>query len=120
MSLQNPIEPEETGNGHESPDSNENNAQYLNRYRELTGKFRFISDIPLELEVQLGQSSLSLRQLLGLNIGSIVAIKKSAGEPMDIILNKQFLGKGEISVVEDSFNVRIVRIADSSNENQKT
>ncbi|OGL44408.1 MAG: hypothetical protein A2161_04355 [Candidatus Schekmanbacteria bacterium RBG_13_48_7] len=92
---------------------------YHENLNKMKKSFKDFDDIPLEIEVRLGQSTLTIRQLLELSHGSIVSIDKSAGEPMDIFLNSEYLGKGEISVVEDSFNVRIIRISDSGNDNAK-
>ena len=42
-------------------------------------------DTPFRLEIQLGQTRMTIRDLLDLDVGSIVELKKSAGEPMDVI-----------------------------------
>lgn len=86
--------------------------------REILGKFQGLGDLPLELEVQLGKGTLTIGKLLKLSKGSIISIGKSAGEPMNVLLNKKYVGKGEISVAEDSFNVRIIRISDSGYGNE--
>ena len=43
-------------------------------------------DTPLRMEIQLGQARLTIRELLELEPGSLVELKKSAGEPMDLSL----------------------------------
>lgn len=71
-------------------------------------------DTPFKLEIQLGQTRMSIRDLLDLEVGSIVELKKSAGEPMDVICKGRPLMRGEVTVLEDTLGLRIVEIVDSS------
>ena len=71
-------------------------------------------DTPFRLEIQLGQTRMTIRDLLDLEVGSIVELKKSAGEPMDVICKGRPLMRGEVTVLEDTLGVRIVEIVDSN------
>ena len=70
-------------------------------------------DTPLKLEIQLGQTRLTIRELLDLEPGSLVELKKSAGEPMDVLCKDRVLLRGEVTVLEDSLGLRITEIMDS-------
>lgn len=69
-------------------------------------------DTPFKLEIQLGQTRMSIRDLLDLETGSIVELKKSAGEPMDVLCKGRPIMRGEVTVLEDSLGLRIVEIVD--------
>ena len=69
-------------------------------------------DTPLRLEIQLGRSRLTIRELLDLEAGSLVELKKSAGEPMDVLCKGRPVMRGEVTVLEDSLGLRIVEIID--------
>jgi len=69
-------------------------------------------DTPFSLEIQLGQTRMTIRELLELDLGSIVELKKSAGEPMDVLSKGKVLMRGEVTVLEDSLGLRIVEIVD--------
>ncbi len=71
-------------------------------------------DTPFALEIQLGKARMSIRDLLELDLGSIVELKKSAGEPMDVLSKGRVLMRGEVTVLEDSLGLRIVEIVDPS------
>ena len=71
-------------------------------------------DTRLYLEVQLGQARMSIRDLLELEIGSLVELKKSAGEPMDVLTKNRTLMRGEVTVLEDNLGLRITEIVDPS------
>ena len=77
----------------------------------ITDLMPFI-DTPFRLEIQLGQTRMTIRDLLDLEIGSIVELKKSAGEPMDVICKGRPLMRGEVTVLEDTLGLRIVEIVD--------
>ena len=71
-------------------------------------------DTPFRLEIQLGQTRMSIRDLLDLETGSIVELKKSAGEPMDVLCKGRAIMRGEVTVLEDSLGLRIVEFVDSN------
>ncbi len=69
-------------------------------------------DTQLHLEVQLGQARMSIRELLDLEVGSLVELKKSAGEPMDVLTKSRTVMRGEVTVLEDNLGLRITEIVD--------
>jgi flagellar motor switch protein FliN/FliY len=70
-------------------------------------------DTRFKLEIQLGSATMSIRELLDLEVGSLVELKKSAGEPMDVLCKGRAVMRGEVTVLEDSLGLRIVEIIDS-------
>jgi len=70
-------------------------------------------DTPLKMEIQLGQARMTIRELLDLEAGSLVELKKSAGEPMDVLCKDRILIRGEVTVLEDSLGLRVTEIVDS-------
>lgn len=69
-------------------------------------------DTPIQLEIQLGQARMTIRDLLELESGSLVELKKSAGEPMDVLCKDRVLLRGEVTVLEDSLGLRVTEIID--------
>jgi flagellar motor switch protein FliN/FliY len=69
-------------------------------------------ETPLQLEIQLGQARMTIRELLDLEPGSLVELKKSAGEPMDVLCKNRVLIRGEVTVLEDSLGLRVTEIVD--------
>lgn len=67
-------------------------------------------DTPFALEIQLGQTRMTIRDLLELDTGSVVELKRSAGEPMDVLCKGRVLMRGEVTVLEDTLGLRIVEI----------
>lgn len=69
-------------------------------------------ETPLQLEIQLGQARMTIRDLLDLEPGSLVELKKSAGEPMDVLCKERVLIRGEVTVLEDTLGLRVTEIVD--------
>jgi flagellar motor switch protein FliN/FliY len=70
----------------------------------------FLMDIPLEVSVELGRSKMLMADLLRLGQGSVVGLDKTAGEPVDILVNKKLMARGEVVVVNDKFGIRLTDI----------
>ena len=73
---------------------------------------RLLADVSLELSVQLGRARLPLRDLLALSPGSVLELDRTAGEPVDVLVNGHLIARGEVVVVDGDFGVRISEIAD--------
>ena len=69
-----------------------------------------ISDVPLEVTVELGRTSKVISEILDFAPGTIIELDKIAGEPVDVLVNGKFVAKGEVVVIEESFGVRVTEI----------
>ncbi len=66
-----------------------------------------MADIPLDVSVELARRVMSLREILGLEVGSVIRMPRSAGENIDILIGDALVGFGEIVIIEDTMGVRI-------------
>lgn len=69
-----------------------------------------IMDVPLEVTVELGRTTKSIKDILEFSPGTIVELDKIAGEAIDVLVNGKYVAKGEVVVIEESFGVRITEI----------
>ena len=72
---------------------------------------RLLSDIPLEVTVELGRAVLTVSDLLALRPGSVVELTASAST-VDVVVNGRLVARGDVVVVEDSFGVRVTEIVE--------
>jgi len=70
----------------------------------------FILDIPLKVTVELGRTTVMIKDLLQLGQGSVLELDKLAGEPLEILVNGKLVAKGEVVVVNEKFGIRITDI----------
>jgi flagellar motor switch protein FliN/FliY len=67
-------------------------------------------DVPLEVNVELGRTRMTIQDLLQLGPGSVIELDKVAGEALDILVNGRLVARGEAVVVNDKFGIRITDI----------
>lgn len=71
-------------------------------------------DMEVEFVSLLGETELSISEILSLSKGSIIDLKKPAGESVESYVNGRILGRGEVMVYEKNLAIRINEILDSS------
>ncbi len=69
-----------------------------------------IMDIPVTVSVELGRTKLLISELLGLGQGSVVELKKLAGEPVEVLVNGKLIARGEVVVVDEKFGIKLTDI----------
>lgn len=67
-------------------------------------------DVDLDVSIELGRSTLSIKRILELSPGSIVELDRMAGEPVDLLVNNKVVAKGEVVVIDESFGIRILTL----------
>ncbi len=80
---------------------------------QLDADLRRLSDVPMELSVEIGRTRLTIGETLDLRVGSIVTLDRLAGEPVDLLVNGTPIARGEVVVVDEQFGLRVTRIVDS-------
>jgi flagellar motor switch protein FliN len=66
-----------------------------------------LADVPLDISVELDQRILTLREVLELETGSVIGMRRSAGENIDILIGGVVIAFGEIVIIENTMGVRI-------------
>ncbi|HAT1801495.1 TPA: flagellar motor switch protein FliN [Legionella pneumophila] len=96
---------------------NETSAEQLNQNQgnplnsdSGNEKLELILDIPVSVTVEIGRTKMTIRNLLQLNQGGIVALDRLAGDPLDVLVNGTLVAHGEVVVVNDKFGVRLTDI----------
>ena len=66
-----------------------------------------VHDVPLAISAVLGQTELSLRDVVSMTTGSVFELDKLSSEPVDLFVNNILIARGEVVVVDDKFAVKI-------------
>lgn len=69
-----------------------------------------LSDVALDVTVQLGQVRLRVRDLLALTEGSVIEMDRAVGAPVDVLANGSLIARGDVVVVGDELGVRITEL----------
>jgi len=92
----------------------ENNQvdDYEKIFQEATQELEDFIEIPIRVNVLIGKKLVTLNELLNLEAGSLLVLNRSAGESLLIYLEDTFFAKGEVTILNDTFAVRITEIYD--------
>ncbi len=69
-----------------------------------------LRDIPFRLTVEVGRARMRVRDLLSLEVGSLVPTDKLSGEPMDISLDGEVFARAEIIIIKDKLWSRLTKV----------
>ena len=78
-----------------------------------------ILDIPVTISMEVGNTSISIRNLLQLNQGSVIELDRLAGEPLDVLVNGTLIAHGEVVVVNEKFGIRLTDVISPSERIRK-
>jgi len=67
-------------------------------------------DIKINLHVELGRTSMNIKEILELGRGTVLELDRLAGEPVDLFANGKLIARGEVVVIEDNFGLRVTNI----------
>ena len=82
----------------------------------LPARLGRISNVEMTLTVEIGRTTMSVRDLLSIQPGTVVELDRSVGAAADVHLNGRLIAHGEIVVVDQVFAVRITQVLDSIDE----
>lgn len=78
-----------------------------------------ILDIPVTISMEVGNSSIPIRNLLQLNQGSVIELDRLAGEPLDVLVNGMLIAHGEVVMVNEKFGIRLTDVISPSERIRK-
>lgn len=88
----------------------EDRAEPRERNGAGPGALGSLYDVTLPVSIELGRTRMSVQEVLGLGRGSVVALDRLVGEPVDVIVGDRRFAEAEVVVIGEQFGVRITRI----------
>ena len=76
-------------------------------------KLKLIENIETKLVVEAGAAMITVRDLLKLNVGSVIELDRLAGEHLDIRVNETLVLKGEIVTIGETLGIRITDVVNN-------
>ena len=77
-------------------------------------KMDMLMDLTLQVSIELGRTTMLIKDILDLQRGSVVEFEKLASEPVDILINGKKMAEGEVVVIEKHFGIRITSLVETS------
>jgi len=69
-----------------------------------------VLDVPVELAVEIGRTRMTIRETLGIAPGSLIALDRIAGEPVDLLVNGRRIARGEVVAIDEEFGLRVTEV----------
>src|SRR6185295_12130438 len=69
-----------------------------------------VLDVPVELTVEIGRTTMTIGETVALGPGSIIALKRMTGEPVDLLVNGRRIARGEVVAIDEEFGFRVTEI----------
>jgi len=86
--------------------------------KEAVRNIDMLLDVTLPVTVELGHTTLQIKDVLKLGRGSVIELEKSVGEYVDLVVNNKVIAKGEVVVIEENFGFRIVELVPNENSSE--
>ena len=67
-------------------------------------------DVPVQLSVILGRTTMQLNNILKLGRGAVIELERYVGEPIDVYVNNKIVAKGEIVIVDNKIGVTLTEV----------
>ncbi len=81
---------------------------------KLIPDYENLIDTEVVFESDLGRVEMTIREILALQKGSIIDLKKPAGESAEVYVNGRIIGKGEVMVYEKNLAIRLNEVLDAN------
>lgn len=69
-----------------------------------------VLDVPVELTVEMGRTTMTIRETLALATGSIITLNRLVGEPVDLFANGRLIARGEVIAVDEEYGLRVTEV----------
>jgi flagellar motor switch protein FliN/FliY len=69
--------------------------------RPYDGPMNAIYNVPVDVQVVLGRTSMLVAQLLKLGRGAVLELERKVDEPVEVLVNHRLVARGEVVIVED-------------------
>lgn len=67
-------------------------------------------DVKMQVRVRIGQKKMLLKDVISMDIGSVVELNQLANDPLDILVDDKVIAKGEVVIIDGNFGVQITEI----------
>ena len=69
-----------------------------------------VLDVPVELAVEIGRTTLTIRETLAIAPGTVITLDRMAGEPVDLLVNGRRIARGEVVAIDEEFGLRVTEV----------
>ncbi len=94
----------------ESADGSESSESKIVKIEGELKNINLIMDVRLPIRVRIGNKKMLLKDVLTMDIGSVVELNQLANDPLEILIGDKRVAYGEVVIVDGNFGVQITEI----------
>ncbi|GAD18173.1 flagellar motor switch protein [Helicobacter fennelliae] len=98
----------EPSSAQDSQDSSQPSATTLNQ--DEIRNIGMLLDVKLTIKVRIGQKKMLLKDVISMDIGSIVELNQLANDPLEVLIDDKVIARGEVVIVDGNFGIQITNI----------
>jgi len=104
-------EPVSSGSAQDNSNTAYDGGEKLRKLDEGEMKnINLIMDVKLPVRVRIGKKKMLLKDVLSMDIGSVIELNQLANDPLDILVDDHVIAQGEVVIVDGNFGVHITSI----------
>ena len=69
-----------------------------------------IMDVKLPVRVRIGKKRMLLKDVLNMDIGSVIELNQLANDPLEILVDNHVIAQGEVVIVDGNFGIQVTTI----------
>jgi len=85
-------------------------AAHPNLSTEEMKNIELIKDVKLPIRVRIGSKRMLLKDVLSMDIGSVIELDQLANDPLEILVGDKIIAEGEVVIIDGNFGVQISEI----------
>ncbi len=92
------------------PSFDSENDSNIQLNSEEMANISLIMDVKLPIRVRIGKKRMLLKDVLNMDIGSVIELNQLANDPLDILVDNHVIAQGEVVIVDGNFGIQITSI----------
>lgn len=76
----------------------------------VDGDLARLLEVPVEVSVEIGRTTMTIREALEIGPGSVIGLDRMTGEPVDLLVNGRKIARGEVVAIDEEFGLRITQV----------
>jgi len=73
-------------------------------------KLELLMDVELDVTLRFGERLMALHEILDLSAGSVVELNQYVQDPVELLVGKRVIARGEVVVVDGNYGLRVMEI----------
>ncbi|MEL7454299.1 MAG: flagellar motor switch protein FliN [Pseudomonadota bacterium] len=73
---------------------------------------RTLADIPVQVDIVLGETRMPIEELMALAPGDVVALERERADPIDIYVSDRLMARGRLVIADGQLGVTLSEIID--------